>query len=59
MNAQVERWLAHIRALAVDIGSHGPITEGERRGAEYCATVLRQLGLAPPGGAVQQRAFDL
>ncbi len=47
MNAQVDRWLTHIRVLAVDIGPRGPTTEGERRGAAYCATVLRQLGLAP------------
>lgn len=47
MSAQVQTWLAHIRALAVDIGPRGPTTEGERRGAEYCAATLRQLGLKP------------
>ncbi len=47
MNAHVEAWLAHIRALAVDIGPRGPTTEGERRGALYCADVFRRLGLAP------------
>ncbi len=47
MNAPVETWLSHIRALAVDIGSRGPTTEGERRGAAYCAEALRRLGLAP------------
>ena len=47
MSAQVQRWLEHIRALAVDIGPRGPTTEGERLGAEYCAGILRQLGLAP------------
>ena len=47
MSAQVQKWLDHIRTLAVDIGPRGPTTEGERLGAQYCATVLRQLGLAP------------
>ena len=47
MNASIETWLAHIRALAVDIGPRGPATEGERRGAAYCAEVFRRLGLAP------------
>ena len=45
MSAQVEKWLDHIRALAVDIGPRGPTTEGERLGAAYCANTLRQLGL--------------
>ncbi len=47
MNIYVQRWLAHIRALAVDIGPRGPTTEGERRGAAYCAETFRRLGLAP------------
>jgi hypothetical protein len=47
LSAQVEKWLEHIRALAVDIGPRGPTTEGERRGAEYCAAVLQRLGLNP------------
>ena len=47
MSTQVPRWLEHIRVLAVDIGSRGPTTEGERLGAQYCATTLRQLGLDP------------
>ena len=47
MNTPIETWLAHIRALAVDIGPRGPTTEGERRGAAYCAEVFRRLGLAP------------
>ncbi len=47
MSAQVQRWLEHIRTLSVDIGPRGPTTEGERLGAEYCATTMRQLGLAP------------
>ena len=45
MSTQVQRWLDHIRALAVDIGPRGPTTEGERLGAAYCANTLRQLGL--------------
>ncbi len=40
-------WLEHIRVLAEDIGPRGSTTEGERRGAEYCAQVLEQLGLTP------------
>ena len=47
MNTPIETWLAHIRALAVDIGPRGPTTEGECRGAAYCAEVFRRLGLAP------------
>ena len=47
MNTSIETWLAHIRALAVDIGPRGPTTEGECRGAAYCAEVFRWLGLAP------------
>ncbi|HEX9117291.1 MAG TPA: M28 family peptidase [Anaerolineae bacterium] len=44
---QVEKWLAHIHALAVDIGPRGSTTEGERLGAAYCVDVFRHLGLAP------------
>ncbi len=47
MSTQVQRWLEHIRVLAVDIGPRGPTTEGERLGAEYCASAMRQLGLEP------------
>ena len=47
MSVQVQKRLDHIRTLAVDIGPRGPTTEGERLGAAYCATALRQLGLAP------------
>jgi hypothetical protein len=47
MNTHTGTWLAHIRALAVDIGPRGSTTEGERRGAAYCAEVFRRLGLAP------------
>lgn len=47
MHPHVDTWLAHIRALAVDIGPRGPTTAGERRGAAYCAETFRRLGLAP------------
>jgi len=40
-------WREHIRVLSEDIGPRGSTTEGERRGAEYCEQVLKQLGLAP------------
>ena len=43
----VQVWLEHIRSLAENIGPRGSTTEGERRGAGYCAQVLKQLGLAP------------
>ena len=43
----VARWLGHIRALAVDIGPRGSTTDGELRGAEYCQTALREIGLEP------------
>ena len=59
MSAQVEKWLDHIRALAVDIGPRGPTTEGERLGAAYCTNTLRRLGLDRPGGRLQQRPLDL
>jgi hypothetical protein len=42
-----DRWLAHIRALSEDIGPRGSTTDGERRGAEYCAGVFAGLGLSP------------
>src|SRR5574341_804653 len=41
----IERWLGHIRALAVDIGPRGSTTEGERRGSEYFRAALAALGL--------------
>jgi hypothetical protein len=43
----VDLWLAHVRALAVDIGPRGSTTEAERRGSEYCEQVLARLGLSP------------
>jgi hypothetical protein len=43
----VDLWLAHVHALAVDIGPRGSTTEGERRGSEYCEQVLARLGLSP------------
>jgi hypothetical protein len=42
---QVSTWLAHVRALSVDIGPRGPTCEGERRGAEYARTELGRIGL--------------
>ncbi len=39
--------MAHIRALAVDIGPRGSTTPGERRGAEYCQQVFEKMGLRP------------
>lgn len=44
---QVARWLAHIRALARDIGPRGSTSEEERRAAEYCAGEYRRIGLKP------------
>ena len=44
---QVATWLAHIRALAVDIGPRGSTREGERKGAEYAKTQFEKLGLKP------------
>ena len=44
---QVAAWLAHIRALAVDIGPRGPTCEGERKGAEYAQAQYGKMGLAP------------
>ena len=42
----IESWLRHVRDLAIDIGPRGSTTEGERRGAEYCQSVLNQAGLS-------------
>lgn len=41
----IDKWLAHIRVLAVEIGPRGSTTAGERRGSEYCENVLRNLGM--------------
>jgi hypothetical protein len=46
-NAVVERWLAHIRALAVEIGPRGSTTPAEARAAEYVRGVLDALGANP------------
>lgn len=43
----VQRWLAHVGALADGIGPRGPTTEGERRGHDYCEQQLRATGLTP------------
>ncbi len=45
--AAIQSMLAHIRALAVDIGPRGSTTEGERRGAEYCQASFERVGLSP------------
>ena len=45
--ADVEEWLAHIKALAVGIGPRGPTREGERRGSEYAKASFLQSGLQP------------
>jgi hypothetical protein len=39
--------LEHIRQLSVVIGPRGSTTQGERRGAEYCQSIFKKLGLAP------------
>jgi hypothetical protein len=44
---QIATWLAHIRALAVDIGPRGSTREGERKGAEYARTQFEKFGLKP------------
>ena len=44
-NRFVESWLRHIRVLSEEIGPRGSTTEGERKGSEYCAQVMRQLGI--------------
>jgi hypothetical protein len=44
---QVATWLAHIRALAVDIGPRGSTREGERKGAEYSQAQFDKMGLTP------------
>lgn len=44
---RVAEWLAHVRALSVDIGPRGPTREGERQGAEYARKQFEQSGLSP------------
>ncbi|MBN1344377.1 MAG: M28 family peptidase [Phycisphaerae bacterium] len=43
-DTRVQRWLGHIRVLAEEIGPRGSTTQAERQGAEYCQTVLNNLG---------------
>jgi hypothetical protein len=43
----VNRWLEHVRVLAMDIGPRGPTCEGERRGALYAKEQFEQMGLQP------------
>jgi len=45
--SSVRTWLGHVKALADGIGPRGSATPGERRGSEYCAGVLRDLGYSP------------
>jgi len=47
MSSAVNRWLEHVRVLAVDIGPRGPTREGERRGALYAKEKFEQMGLQP------------
>lgn len=42
---QVSTWLAHIRALAVEIGPRGPTRAGEREGALYAKEQFNKNGL--------------
>jgi VIT1/CCC1 family predicted Fe2+/Mn2+ transporter len=44
---QVNKWLSHIRALAVDIGPRGSTTPEERQAAEYAKDQFKQIGLTP------------
>ena len=44
---RVSEWLAHIRALAVEIGPRGPTRPGEQRGAEYARAQFEKAGLSP------------
>lgn len=43
----VRQWLAHVRALSVEIGPRGPTREGERKGAEYAREQFEKAGLKP------------
>lgn len=45
--AHVDTWMRHIRVLAQEIGPRGSTREGERRGHEYCYSVLCELGFEP------------
>ena len=44
---RVKEWLAHIRALSVDIGPRGPTRPGERQGAEYARSKFELYHLKP------------
>jgi len=41
----LQSWMEHIRVLSIEIGPRGSTTEGERKGAEYCQSVIQRLGL--------------
>jgi hypothetical protein len=43
----IDRWLEHIRVLAVDIGPRGSTTDNERRASEYCENILGELAISP------------
>jgi hypothetical protein len=43
----LQTWMEHIHTLSVEIGPRGSTTDGERKGAEYCRSVLHRLGLKP------------
>jgi hypothetical protein len=43
----IERWLAHVRQFAVEIGPRGSTTPEERQASAYCAKVMQGLGLSP------------
>jgi hypothetical protein len=46
-HVRVKEWLAHVRALSVEIGPRGPTRPGERQGAEYAKSIFEQIGLTP------------
>ncbi len=42
---QVSKWLEHVKALSVGIGTRGSTRDGERKGAEYARNQFNKLGL--------------
>jgi hypothetical protein len=44
---RVSEWLAHVRALAVEIGPRGPTRPEERQGAQYAQKTFEKSGLSP------------
>lgn len=51
-----DRVLAHVKALAGDIGTRAAGTDGEKRAAEYVASALRDAGYST---AIEPFTFDL